>query len=430
MAPKSARSRIIADIPRQQSLRIRLDTHGLMSRASLHFSGKTNAQMRAPGEVSLVLRRLSEIIDLARGLSKTRGPLFTVVSVKDAAAMGLSRHNLSFIKSARTHSGDEIGLIDCSGELGYGSAFRRCLQTKLEAARKYLPHHAFHPVFEVIERHLAALHGYREDIIADQIQGDFYTYANAVNRAVELIRADLRSIGFKKDAGNFIRAANDNFQTLESYVATLFGRRATLWVIRLDLGYTHHKDYEEVRKHRESFLVYLRKHSAFGPPFGFSWKLEFSPEGSWHHHFLLFFAPMVNTTPEQIGDTLGEHWLSSTTINAKTGRSEGAFLNCNTLNRRAAPAHAVRRSGTGVITRQQLAQPVSHINQAIQYMTQLDYYIKLRPQSRMKTFFGGNKTAAEQKKSTGQRSRKSRQNLAEHLSELSIRQPMARRLEE
>lgn len=423
MAKKSAVSRFIADIPRQRNLRIRLDHAGLISRASLFFADKKDAQARLPSEASLVLRQLSEIVDLARGLSKTRGPLFEVVPMKHAAEIGLSRVKNPFIKFALTNAGDEIGLFDCTGELGYGALFRRCLQTKLEVAMKYLPHHAFHPVFEVIKRHFGPLLHYREDILADQIKDDLYTYANEVNRAVELIRADLLSIGFRKESGNFIRAANDNFQTLESYVATLFGKRATLWVIRLDLGYTIHKDYEEVRKHRESFLDDLRKRSPVGRPFGLSWKLEYSHQGSWRHHFLLFFTPMLNATPEQIGDRLGEHWLSTTTMNAQIRHSDGAFLNCNAINRRAARSYAVRRFGTGTITRKQLELPASDINKAIQYMTQLDYHIKLRPQRGMKTFFGGNKTAAEQKESTG-RPRKPRQNLGDQLSELSLRLAM------
>ncbi|WP_156126554.1 inovirus-type Gp2 protein [Burkholderia sp. 9120] len=281
---------------------------------------------------------------------------------------------------------------------------------------KYLPHHAFHPALEIIERRFRHLLRYREDILADQIQGQLHTYANEVNQAVEGIRADLLHASFRKASSEFIRASNENFRTLHAYVATLFSKCTTLWVIRLDLGYTSVQNYETVKKHRESFLRYLRQNTSIGQPFGLSWKLEFSHKGSWRHHFLLFFKPVPTTTAEQIGNQLGEHWLS-TTRNAQTGRSDGAFLNCNTINRRASLSLAVRRFGTGTVTCKQLG-PGRGIISAIQYMTQLDYYVKLRPKKGMKTFFGGNKKAAEEKKPAVRRTRKPRVTLRDQLSKV------------
>ncbi|MGF6245508.1 hypothetical protein P3T42_007286 [Paraburkholderia sp. GAS38] len=424
MANKSHLSRLIAEHWRRSRDEIRLDRSGLVSRASLFFAHSRDAQAFAPGETSLVLSQLPEIVELARGLAKTRGPLFAVVPTKFAGKMGLSGTPGSLIKTVRTESGEEIGLYDCTGEFRYGILLRRCLQTKLEAAMKYLPHHAFHPALGIIERRFRPLLRYREDIFADQTQGQLYTYANEVNQAVEAIRADLLYAGFRKVSSEFIRATNENFRTLHAYVTTLFSKRATLWVIRLDLGYTTSQDDGTVKKHRESFLRYLRKNTSVGPPFGFSWKLEFSHRGSWHLHFLLFFEPVPTTTAEQIGNRLGEHWLS-TTLNAQTGRSDGAFLNCNTINRRASPSFAVRRLGTGTVTHRQLG-PGSGIIKAIQYMTQLDYYIKLRPEKGMKTFFGGNRTATEEKKSTIRGPRKPRRKFGDQFAEIALNSAMPR----
>lgn len=429
MAKKSQLAQSISENWRQRRVAIRLDRSGLVSRASLFFAHSRDARVFIPDGTSLVLSQLPEIVELARGLAKTHGPLLAVVPMKFAAQMGFSGTRPPFIKVAPTESGEEIGLYDCTGELHYGTLLRRCLQAKLETAMKYLPHHEFHPALEIVERHLRPLLRYREDILADQIQGKLYAYANEVNLAVEGIRADLLHANFRNASGEFIRATNENFRTLHAYVTTLFSKCTTLWVVRLDLGYTSVQNYETIKKHRESFLAYLRRNSSVGQPFGLSWKLEFSHKGSWRHHFLLFFAPVLNTTAEQIGNQLGEHWLSMTTLNAQTGRSDGAFLNCNTIDRRAPLSFAVRRLGTGTVTRKQLGLG-SDIIKAIQYMTQLDYYIKLRPEKGMKTFFGGNKTAAEEKKDAVRRPRKPKQKLDDLLSELSLRQAMPRRQEE
>lgn len=428
MVKKSQLAQSISENWRQRRVAIRLDRSGLVSRASLFFAHSRDARVFIPDGTSLVLSQLPEIVELARGLAKTRGPLLAVVPMKFAAQMGFSGTRPPFIKVAPTESGEEIGLYDCTGELHYGTLLRRCLQAKLETAMKYLPHHEFHPALEIVERHLRPLLRYREDILADQIQGKLYAYANEVNQVVENIRADLRYAGYRKVSNEFIRAPNENFRTLHTYVTTLFSKRATLWVIRLDLGYTTAQDYGTVKGHRESFLRYLRRNTSVGQPFGFSWKLEFSHKGSWRHHFLLFFEPALDATIEQIGNQLAEHWLS-TTLNAQTGCNDGAFLNCNAINRRAQPSFAVRRLGTGAVTHKQL-RPGSDIIKAIQYMTQLDYYIKLRPEKGVKTFFGGSRTAVEEKKSTIRGPRKPRQTLADQFSEIALKSAMPRYQEE
>jgi hypothetical protein len=234
-----------------------------------------------------------------------------------------------------------------------------------------------------------------------------------------LLRSELTGEAYQKQVNAFVQAANRNYGTLMSYIELLFSRCATLWVIRLDLAYAWAlDDYDVVKHDRERFLRSLRESSPVGEPFGYAWKLERPTNKSWRHHFLLFFRPQKGQDAAGVAQALGDYWSTSIT------RGQGAFLNCNAL-----PKGAPRRVGTGEIgrTRFTLGSP---LEQAVWYMTQLDYYIKLRPDRKWKTFFGGNKATAREKPPTACRPGKRSQKLADNLAEVGRYNAMPRCEEE
>lgn len=439
MKRKAIPTRRVSDHRRLTSWAVRLDPYALLSRASLFFASPTHAQTLLSMDAMLALRGLPAILDLMRAILRLDRPVFEVIPTKTAFDKGL-KGTLSPFSTLHPpispRAGDEIGLFDCTDE-GYGTRFRNCIQLKLEALMQALPHHAFHPVFILFLHHTRPMHRYREDVFvpAAQIGESLYAYANMANQAIAGMRADLMNARFQKDAAEFIRSANKNHQALDTYVATLFSKRANLWVIRLDLGYHIPQEYKDAKRHREKFLAWLRKESPTGPPFGVSWKLEFSDKGSWRHHFLLFFVPRPEAAASQLADMLGMHWSSVITMNTITGKSEGAYLNCNAIPRNAYREFAVRRLGTGTINRKQLG-PESGIASAVRYMTQIDYYIKLRPGPRINTFYGGDKITAAKQKPAAQRSRKrkpiavAKMSLTNQLAQVASHQAMPRSYQE
>lgn len=380
-------------IKKYQRQRIRLDAVSLEERASSSFLPRVKMRKAFSLEASLAAYRLPELMRFLENLAGSRGPIF----------------------EANYHPVRKEYFLR---EVQLGLAFQSCVQLKLEKLKQELPEHVFHPVLEIFNQYQIRF-PWREALIQPRVVGDAFQYAKAANEMADGLRAALTHKAYQKQVNAFIQAANRNYRTLMSYIELLFSRRATLWVIRLDLGYAWPmNDYDTVKKDREHFLRNLRKNSPVGEPFGYAWKLERPTSQTWRHHFLLFFVPQTGQTPGYVAQTLGDYW------NTVVTKGLGQFLNCCAL-----PKGARRRVGTGEINRARIG-PDSPLEQAVWYMTQLDYYIRLRPDRKWKTFFGGNRTTAMEKPSTARRPGKRRQTLADRLTEAGHHNAMPRYREE
>ena len=381
--------------PVLRSKLIKLDAVGFIERMTVLEELSGVVPRRPPLEAELIVGGLRLIIILMEVLRRTRGK--TIFEPKFSS---LDR---------KLHLPD-TGLVPF---------FENCLNLQLEIAEKYLPYHEFHPAIRLFASCQKAFPQYGNVIFAPKNRGaDLFQYSAEMNDAIEKIRSVLSSVDFVRACKDFIRSAHKNHQTLTDYVNTLFTKRATLWVIRLDLACpfspnTVPVEYEKTnaQPYRENFLAFLRSKSPVGRPFGYSWKLECGFNGAWRYHFLLFFTPLKGFTAIEIGDLLGTHWANVIT------EGKGLYRNCNSL-----PERDPRRLGTGTINRSKIRRR-GDLNKAIRYMTQLDYYAKLRPGKRGNTFYGGDKATAAKKKPI---TRKPRATFRGKLSEIEQHQAMPR----
>lgn len=375
-------------------LRIRLDGRSLEERASRHYHARVRERSAFSPQAQTSAYLLIEVVRFLDNLMKSRGPLFYVATHPATGKQYLQERQLA-------------------------TPFARCIELKLEKLKEELPDHIFHPALEIFSRY-QRLFPYREALLQPAIRDNNpVAYAEAANQIAEALRLELGSKAHQQRVNAFIQATNRNYRALMAYIELLYTKASTLWVIRLDLGYASAlNDYDVVQRDREKFLRSLRRSLPVGEPFGYAWKLERTVNKSWRHHFLFFFKPQKGTDAAGIAEALGQYW--NTTIT----KDQGAFLNCNALLR---GAH--RRRGTGAIGRTDFTAD-SPLEQAVWYMTQLDYYIKLRPDRKWKTFFGGNKRTAADKKSIARRPRKPSTKLVHQIQEIELGLAMPRYYEE
>lgn len=256
---------------------------------------------------------------------------------------------------------------------------REWLNINVNLVNKIFPHHLLHPWIAIFLEKIPQFHEYRFWIFTPgSLDNDHLRQAIAqVNLALNEIRASMATGPLKSAAGEFIRAANKNQQSLTQYVEALFSANRALHVIRIDLGYKDRVTYssrtarnisfEETNAHRKKLLVHLRRWTE-NAPIGYAWKLEHGLQTSYRYHFLLFFNAKAGVVDLDIAKMIGEQWSDVTT------EGKGAYFSWNQ------PTSDVKRPGTGKIT------GVAKLRSALLYMTRLDRYIKLSVPSGGRTF--------------------------------------------
>lgn len=249
------------------------------------------------------------------------------------------RHIDRFVIELLRHHGDLV-TIGTDGELyptkggdALYDQLRRYLKYDLRAIRAVFPQHGFSPYFDLFERHL----GDRQQIRELIFRGD----GHDLNRVIHSLRWEARKDAFKRVVDNHTRAARKNGQSALRYIRALFETYSRLRVVRLDLTYQrpymttslglstgrHTLDdpitAEDVVRHRESFLHYLR--ASFPSMVGYIWKIEHGVYKSFHMHWIVFLDGHEVVKDEFIGRAMGDHWRDVIT----GGR--GSYWNVNAV---------------------------------------------------------------------------------------------------
>jgi hypothetical protein len=258
---------------------------------------------------------------------------------------------------------------------------RSWLNINVHLAHQLFPHHRLHPWLQLFLEKVPLFHEYRYLAWGALDNHHLIAVIHQLNQAIVDIKVQMESGPIKVAVAEFIRSANKNRQSLTEYTEALFEEHRTLQVIRLDLGYTDRMtysartarniSYDQTNAHRKKLLPYLRR-TFQGTLRGYAWKLEHGLQSAFRYHLLLFFAASMSSTDVEIGRTIGEYWSATVT------EGKGAYFSWNE------PIPEGKRTGTGTI-----ASPTK-LRNAVQYMTRIDRYMKLRVPAGGRTFDKGN----------------------------------------
>lgn len=210
---------------------------------------------------------------------------------------------------------------------------KRCLKYELSAIRAVFPQHGFSPYFGLFEKHFGDRQKIRELI--------FRGKGHDLNRIIHSLRWEARKDAFKKVVDNHARAARKNGHSVLLYLRALFETHSRMRIVRLDL--TYQRPYEstslglstgrnrlddpvtaeDVVRHREQFLTYLR--TKFPSMVGYIWKIEHGVYKSFHMHWIICLNGHEVVKDELIGRAMGDHWRDVIT----SGR--GSYWNVNAV---------------------------------------------------------------------------------------------------
>lgn len=162
------------------------------------------------------------------------------------------------------------------------------------------------------------------------------------------------------------RSEKDNYLSATSYIDHLFERHAKLLLVRVDFGYSNqvkaYLTYQGVNKHRQQIINHIEQHY---PAFlGYLWKLEYTPEKSYHLHTLLIFNGNRLRGDILIARNIGNHWATEII------QDNGVYYNANQHKNQYAYELIGNIPRKDLQTREHLKEKL------ISYLLKLDPYIK------------------------------------------------------
>nr|WP_269835996.1 MULTISPECIES: inovirus-type Gp2 protein [Pseudomonas] len=207
-----------------------------------------------------------------------------------------------------------------------------------------------------------------------------------MNDLVEFARLELSSDAFKAVLKRFRKASFKRVNSLEGYIDALFAQRSRMLVVRVDLSYQSgfvsgredfYGDVKKVKVHWAKMQKDLHKGIPVDGLLGFACKLEYGQLKGFHFHLLLFYNGSNHRQDGVLARIVGEYWRDSITAGA------GRYFNCNAVKDK------YRYLGIGMISFNQLDRVSALKNRVASYLTKVDYWIRLSPESG-RTFFRGN----------------------------------------
>ena len=251
----------------------------------------------------------------------------------------------------------------------------------------YFPSHEVNPYVEVFfkcvdrvdELHL--LRAWR-----DLRNGAAEDFLVRMNDLVEFVRLELASDAFKAVLKRFRKASFKRVSSLEGYIDALFAKHSRMLVVRVDLSYQSgfvsgredfYGDVKKVKIHWAKMQKDLHKGIPVDGLLGFACKLEYGQLKGFHFHLLLFYNGSNHRQDGVLARMVGEYWRDSITAGA------GRYFNCNAVKDK------YRYLGIGMISFNQLDRVSALKNRVASYLTKVDYWIRLSPESG-RSFFRGN----------------------------------------
>lgn len=251
------------------------------------------------------------------------------------------------------------------GPVPLAEDFLRILRSDLGWIRQAFPHHQFHPLIELFEKHMKA-----RSFVANfrpMCQDD----VDLLNACVKAIRHEASSLAFRRRRDKHYKLVRSNTQGLLELIDRLFAQHSQLLVVRMDLSYRRHSSMpwlshpiteEEARNHRDEMIRYLGRKCPF-KRVGYAWKLEFTEHTGWHTHLLLFFDGNRHQHDLLIAEHIGKQWNNE--ITHGLGRN---FI-CN--------YEPYRYRGIGKIHHTDVAKLWALRALVAPYLTKVDYYVRM-----------------------------------------------------
>lgn len=258
--------------------------------------------------------------------------------------------------------------------------FRTCLKADLAKIARHFPAHRHSPLFTIFKRFSAP--------VRFKCSGKLFPEDVApLNAAVAKMRAFSKGAALGPALANMRRAERKNRSSTRELLHQLRQGYSKLLIIRLDLGYfskiltdfgfcAQDLPINEVKRHRDAFVAYLRsgpysKHLA-----GYIWRLECGLEKGSHFHMAIFFDGQALAKDISIADALGHYWKN------RASGGHGMYFSCNKNK------EAYERCGIGMVARTD-DTAWANVEEAMFYLTKQDYYLRFRPAKGVRTFGSG-----------------------------------------
>lgn len=291
---------------------------------------------------------IKNVVDVTAQLIRSKGDVF---------------HVSSFGKRPRVHM------------TKLGNIFISCLKIDFNAVSRCYPAHRNNPLYIVFRWCCRRLINVGPHINPDMMC--------CLNGAIDKIRKFGRGKAISRRLDNLNRCERANAKKARQLLVSLRENYSKVLALRLDLEYLSEfsvggcigddtVDFEQTRKHRDQFLHFLRKGPLSEHVAGYIWKMEYGLEKGFHFHFAIFLNGQDVCKDITIGDILGNKWKSLTA-------GKGMYFNCNKKK------EAYAECGIGMVGRQD-DQKWHYLEEAIRYMTKIDYYIRFQASEKSRNF--------------------------------------------
>jgi len=200
------------------------------------------------------------------------------------------------------------------------------------------------------------------------------------NRFVAEIRAQGRTIEFKRKVNARQHNARRNFSSSAKYIEELYSKYSRLLVLRVDLGYkkgiADDVTVDLAHLHRKKMLNNMRSNRIFENLVGYIWKLEYGESKGLHFHVVLFYDGARVKKDAYLAELIGRYWVDQIT------RGSGTFYNCNRSKAK------YKNCGIGMISHFD-AEKREFLLFAVRYLTKKDQYLRLKSRGRTRIFGRG-----------------------------------------
>ncbi len=234
-------------------------------------------------------------------------------------------------------------------------------------------HHAFNPWIKVMVLALCHWHpGHRFEKVSPSTRMSAIDQA-CFSRMARFVRRVSRSPKFKRRLQDERRLARQNYRSACTLMTTLFARHARLLILRVDLYYRDEGRQqaltEEAQGAFERFVRMLRCGRIVPDVLGYLISREVGAERGVHFHLLVAMDGHKHRDAYGFAKMIGDRWVKD-----YAGDGRGAYFNCYTRRNDYA------FNGLGLVHISDSHKLIG-VRQALQYMTKVDYLVKLKDRS-------------------------------------------------
>lgn len=264
---------------------------------------------------------------------------------------------------------DKIRKVDYLAADRLGKKVLLALKYDYNKLQQHFPYCSFNPYVKVFFEKLKAAN--LQENLADLSTLRPKDNADKLNGFIHALREHVQADIFKKQMAEFCRLPNKNLKSLRDYFENLIDSSPQLLAIRIDLGYRKNTELPElqkaelscddVKKHLDALLKYLRYQLPGKPKAGYAWRLSHGLDKGWLLHLIVFLDATKVDHESSMGQVIGEAWRDAVT------NGLGLFYLC-----------AGHRSlcGTEPLKRND-REALKALDEVAVFLTKPEYYIRL-----------------------------------------------------